>query len=607
LANIILLDELTINQIAAGEVVERPVSVVKELVENSLDAGASRIIVDLEEGGLSSITVVDDGCGMSEEDLLLAFERHATSKIRSVSDLSRIGTLGFRGEAIPSIAAISRMFFTTRVPQAINGTRAEVEGGALVAVVPAGCPPGSTVVVKDLFFNTPVRKKTMKSPSFEGSLCGETISRLALTRPDVSFELRTNGRRVFYSTGSGSLLDTLISVYGAQQAREMIPVDAAASGTRVKGFTAKPALSRSSRNHITTIINGRYVQCAAVKGAVEEAYRTLLPRGRSPVAVLELTVAPEMLDVNVHPAKLEVRLLEEGEVAALVTCSLKDVLRIRTSIPSLNIYQTAAGGRKEKRRSLPVSGSRIYNEYNQQVKAEFDLKKEELNIGLKEESQPMVNHFESIAMELPNDAAAEENNDYVSTQNKLPVLNVLAWLKPTFILAGGDDGLYLIDQHAAHERVLYEECLAHEMEKPVQCLLLPATMELDYREVAILSERIIWFNEAGFLIEHFGGNTFLLRGVPPHFPESQAKEFLLDMLDYFRERGPGASRIEFFNHLASAIACRNAVKAGERLSQASMEALLDRLARTENPFTCPHGRPTIINLSYEDLEKKFKR
>ncbi len=594
MANIILLDELTINKIAAGEVVERPVSVVKELVENSLDAGAGRIIVDLEEGGLLSITVVDDGCGMSEEDLLLAFERHATSKIRSVSDLSRIGTLGFRGEAIPSISAISRMFFTTRLPQAINGTRAEVEGGALVAVVPAGCPPGSTVVVKDLFFNTPVRKKTMKSPSFEGSLCGETISRLALTRPDVSFELRTNGRRVFYSTGAGSLLDTLVSVYGAQQAREMIPVDAAVSGTRVKGFTAKPALSRSSRNYITTIINGRYVQCAAVKGAVEEAYRTLLPRGRSPVAVLELTVAPELLDVNVHPAKLEVRLLEEGEVVALVTRSLKDALRIRTTIPSLNIYQTAASGRKENRN----------NEYEQQVKVEFDLKKEELNVSLKEESQPMVNHLESI--ELPNDAA-QEKNDCVSTQNKLPVLNVLAWLKPTFILAGGDDGLYLIDQHAAHERVLYEECLANEMEKPVQCLLLPVTLELDYREVAILSERIIWFNEAGFLIEHFGGNTFLLRGVPPHFPESQAKEFLLDMLDYFRERGPGASRIEFFNHLASAIACRNAVKAGERLTQSSMEALLDRLARTENPFTCPHGRPTIITLSYEDLEKRFKR
>jgi DNA mismatch repair protein MutL len=594
LSNIILLDELTINQIAAGEVVERPVSVVKELVENSLDAGAGRIIVDLEEGGLSSITVVDDGCGMSEEDLLLAFERHATSKIRSVSDLSRIGTLGFRGEAIPSISAISRMFFTTRLPQAINGTRAGVEGGALVAVIPAGCPPGSTVVVKELFFNTPVRKKTMKSPSFEGSLCGETISRLALTRPDVSFELRTNGRRAFYSTGAGSLLDTLVSVYGAQQAREMIPVDAAARGTRVKGFTARPALSRSSRSHITTIINGRYVQCAAVKGAVEEAYRTLLPRGRSPVAVLELTVAPELLDVNVHPAKLEVRLLEEGEVVALVTRSLKDALRIRTTIPSLNIYQTAAGGRKENRN----------NEYKQQVKAEFGLKKEELNIGLKEESQPMVNHFESI--ELPNDAVGE-NNDCVSTQNKLPVLNVLAWLKPTFILAGGEDGLYLIDQHAAHERVLYEECLATEMEKPVQCLLLPVTLELDYREVAILSERIIWFNEAGFLIEHFGGNTFLLRGVPPHFPESQAKEFLLDMLDYFQERGPGASRIEFFNHLASAIACRNAVKAGERLTQSSMEALLDRLARTENPFTCPHGRPTIINLSYEDLEKRFKR
>lgn len=601
MAKIILLDEYTRNQIAAGEVVERPVSVVKELVENSLDAGAARIIVDLEEGGLSAVTVVDDGCGMSEEDLPLAFQRHATSKISSVSDLSRIGTLGFRGEAIPSIAAISKMFFTTRVPQAVNGVRAEAEGGSLIAVVPAGCPPGSTVVVKDLFFNTPVRKKTMKSPSFEGSLCGETISRLALARPDVSFELRTKGKRVFYSTGTGRLLDALTAVYGASQAREMIPVDAGASGTRVKGFTSKPALSRSGRNHITTIINGRYVQCAAVRGAVEEAYRTLLPRGRSPVAVLELTVAPEMLDVNVHPAKLEVKLLEEREIAALVIRSLKDALRVRTAIPSLNIYQPSTGRSDEKRHPLPVSGSKMNSGAEQQ---EFDLKKEELNLEWKEEAYPQVARFE------PSEAAIadeEENNRCVDTQKKLPALNVLAWLKPTYILAGGEDGLYLIDQHAAHERVLYEECLADGGEKPAQCLMLPISLELDHRETAILSERIIWFNEAGFLIEHFGGNAFLLRGAPPHLPEGQAREFLLDMLDYFRERGPGASRIEFFNHLAAAAACRNAVKAGDRLSQSSMEALLDRLAGTENPFTCPHGRPTIINLSYEDLEKKFKR
>ncbi|NLI13748.1 DNA mismatch repair endonuclease MutL [Pelotomaculum propionicicum] len=605
MAKIILLDEMTINQIAAGEVVERPVSVVKELVENSLDAGAGRIITDLEEGGLSSVTVADDGCGMNEEDLLLAFERHATSKISVVSDLSRIGTLGFRGEAIPSIAAVSRMSFTTRVAQAINGARAEAAGGSLLTVVPVGCPPGSTVVVKDLFFNTPVRKKTMKSPSMEGSLCGEIITRLALTRPEVSFELRNNGRRVFYSNGSGRLLDALISVYGAEQAREMILVDAAAGGMVLKGFTSKPALSRSSRSHITTIINGRYVQCAAIRGAVEEAYRTILPRGRSPVAVLEMTLAPELIDVNVHPAKLEVRLLEEKEAAELVIRTLKEALRVRTAIPSLKISQTLSGSRKDKRNFMTAPVLKTDDENKQQ---EFNLvKKEETDLSLDEETISRASGFEPFAAGFDGIAEAEEKIDYAGRQNKMPVLNVLAWLKPTYILAGGEDGLYLIDQHAAHERILYEECLARKIENPVQCLLLPVTLELDYREMAILSERIIWFNEAGFLIEHFGGNTFLLRGVPPHFPEGQAREFLLDMLDYFRERGPGAARAEFFNHLASAIACRNAVKAGERLSQSSMEALLDRLAGTENPFTCPHGRPTMICLSFEDLEKRFKR
>lgn len=605
MANIIILDELTTNQIAAGEVVERPVSVVKELVENSLDAGAGRITVDLEEGGLSAITVVDNGCGMSEEDLLLAFERHATSKISSASDLSRIVTLGFRGEAIPSIAAVSRMTFTTRVHEALNGNRVEVEGGSLAAVVPAGCPPGSTVVVKDLFFNTPVRKKTMKSPSVEGSLCGEMISRLALARPDVSFELRSNGKRVFYSPGSGSLMDSVISVYGTHQAREMIPVNAAENKIAIKGFTGKPSLSRSSRSHIITIINGRYVHCAAVKGAVEEAYRTLLPSGRRPVAVLSLTIAPETLDVNVHPAKLEVRLLEEREVAALVTRSLRDVLRVRGVIPSINSYQPQAG-QKGKLYSLSTTQVPINNNTGKRP-AESKTKKEEL----KDENQTFIKQFKSPGAITADKAVVEEKGKYVNIKENIkenfPVLNVLAQLNPTYILAEGDDGLYIVDQHAAHERVLYEEYLAAEGDKPSQCLLLPVTLELDYREVAILSERVFWFNEAGFVIEHFGGNTFLLRGVPPYFPASQVKEFLLDVLDYFREKGPGASRIEFFNYLASAMACRNAVKAGDRLAQSSMESLINRLAKTANPYTCPHGRPTITHLSYEDLKKRFKR
>lgn len=594
MANIIILDEFTANQIAAGEVVERPVSVVKELLENSLDAGAGGVVVDLEEGGLVSVTVSDDGCGMPEEDLVLAFQRHATSKIKCASDLDRITTLGFRGEALPSIAAVSRMTVTTRTRHLVTGSRAEVEGGALSAVAPAGCPPGTIVTVKNLFYNTPARRKTMKSPSTEGSLCGDLISRLALARPDVRFELTVKGRRVFYSPGSGRLIEAVTAVYGIQQGREMIAIKGAGEEWSLSGFTGKPTLSRSTRAHITIIINGRYVRCPAIAGAVEESYRTLLPQGRKPVAILSLSIAPELLDVNVHPAKLEVRLLEEEKMAGLITRVLSEALRVKAVIPS------SGTGAPRGVPTEPGHSQMAFQLQPHYFPTERNRVENELPGGF--ESQP-----EPLSEDGTAETAGEGRVEYDHCSKCLPVLHSIGQLSPTYILAAGEDGLYIIDQHAAHERVLYEEFLSGQEEKPSQCLLVPVTLELDYREAAILTQRVLWFTDAGFVIEHFGGNTFLLRGVPPHFPAGEEKEFFLDILDYFRERGPGASRIEFYDRLASRLACRNAVKAGEKLSQSSMDALLRRLAQTQNPYTCPHGRPTIIQLSYKDLEAKFKR
>lgn len=573
---------------------------VKELVENSLDAGAGKVIVDLEEGGLGSITVVDNGCGLEEEDLPLAFQRHATSKIRCATDLTRVLTLGFRGEALPSIAAVSKLSVTTRTRQALSGTMAAVEGGALIDMVPAGCPPGTTVAIRDLFYNTPARRKTMKSPSSEGALCGDLISRLALARPDVSFELRTKGRRIFYSTGSGKLLDSVTAVYGAHQAREMIAINASGEGPAVSGFTGKPALSRSTRSHITIIINGRYVRCPAIAWAVEEAYRTLLPQGRRPVAVLSFSIPPEMLDVNVHPAKLEVRLLEEEKVAGFVTGVIREALRVRAVIPA-----TIKELRKE---SFKVS------EPPQLALAIRPEAAKQDTTTMSEPEQVKADHI-TVTDKFSGDnnppvipeKAAEENTEYDSPARSFPSMYAIGQLPPTYILAGGGDGLYIIDQHAAHERILFEKFQSTEGEKPSQCLLVPATLELDYREAAVLTEKILWFSDAGFVIEHFGGNTFLLRGVPLHFPAGQEKVLFLDILDYFRERGSSASRHEFYQRLASALACRNAVKAGEKLSQASMDNLLLRLAQTQNPFTCPHGRPTVIEISYKDLENRFKR
>ncbi|HBC94915.1 MAG TPA: DNA mismatch repair endonuclease MutL [Pelotomaculum sp.] len=604
MARIIVLDKYTADQIAAGEVVERPSSVVKELVENAIDAGARRIAIDIEDGGLSVITVSDDGCGIEEEDLELAFQRHATSKITSTGDLACICTLGFRGEALPSIAAVSKLTVTTRTHDAMTGTQAQIEGGALVAMAPAGAPPGTSVTVKELFYNTPARRKTMKSPATEASLCGELISRLALARPDIRYEMRAKGRDVFYSAGSGRLADAATAVYGAAMAREMIPLDFTEEGIAISGLVGKPSISRSTRSHITLVINGRYVRCTPVTAAVEAAYQTLLPQGRKPVVILSLDIPPERLDVNVHPAKLEVRLLEEGKMAALVKRALLEALRTKAIIPSAAsaTHRKYQSGLVMPQFDTPIRQERFSGLVQSQSGAQIIPESKNSPDVTSTTPQPYGQLSESRFA-----GAEEEPAGYDNQAVPFPELQPLAQLPPLYILAAGEDGLYIIDQHAAHERVLYEDFLAGQNSAQSQCLLGPVTLELDYREAALLTERILWFTEAGFIIEHFGGNTFLLRGVPSRFPAGQEKTIFFDLLDYFREKGNDSSRTEFFDVLAASLACKNAVKSGEKLTLTAMEALLRSLSGKANPFTCPHGRPAVIKITYRDLATRFKR
>ncbi|MDD4237112.1 MAG: DNA mismatch repair endonuclease MutL [Desulfotomaculaceae bacterium] len=605
MARIIVLDKYTADQIAAGEVVERPSSVVKELVENSIDAGARRIVIEIENGGLSMITVSDDGCGIEGEDLELAFQRHATSKITSTGDLSCIYTLGFRGEALPSIAAVSKLTVTTRTHEALTGTQAQIEGGNLVTVVPAGTPPGTTVTVKDLFYNTPARRKTMKSPANEGSLCGELVSRLALARPDIRYEMRVKGKGVFYSAGSGRLVDAATAVYGVNLTREMISLNFTKDGVAIVGLVGKPSISRSTRSHITLVINGRYVRCAPVTAAVEAAYHTLLPQGRKPVVLLSLAIPPELLDVNVHPAKLEVHLLEEGTVAGLVKRALLEALRTKELIPSAAnaTHRKYQSGLVMPQYDIPVQQERLNELVQVKVKSCVQPGLETRDNS----NAAAMPHSYGQQAGSPSEGAVEKLADYDKQVASFPDLHPLAQLPPLYILAAGEDGLYIIDQHAAHERVQYEDYLAVQGTTKSQCLLEPVTLELDYRDASLLTERILWFTEAGFIIEHFGGNTFLLRGVPSRFPPGQEKTLFLDLLDYFKEKGTTSCRAEFFNHLAASVACKNAVKSGEKLTLAAMEALLKSLAGKDNPFTCPHGRPAVIKISYRDLATRFKR
>lgn len=609
MASIIVLDPFTANQIAAGEVVERPVSVVKELVENALDAGAGKIMVDLSGGGLGRIMVIDDGCGMEEDDLRLAFERHATSKIRIASDLSRITTLGFRGEALPSIAAVSRVTVTTRRAGAVAGARAEIKGGALLSRGPAGCPPGTAVVVEELFYNTPARRKAMKSAPAEGALCSDLISRLALSRPDVCFELRVKGKKVFHAPGTSRLIDSLVAVYGIGQSREMVPVQAGEAGVSVRGYAGKPSFHRSSRSYQTIVVNGRFVRSPAVTAALEEAYRNMLPAGRKPVAVLSIATDPAMLDVNVHPAKLEVSLLEEEQVASLVTEALKEALRERRAIPSMQ--KEGAAGRTVfsgtgktasfQRPAGSITGPAFDQVRMDDGRAREPEKKEELLLS----PDPVGETSQAAGF-----FAAEEQPAYQCPErSSFPELFPLAQLLPAYVLARGEDGLYIIDQHAAHERILFEEYYGRVQsgDNSSQVLLIPLTIEMTPREAALLTSQIIRFADAGFILEHFGGNTFLLRGVPAYFTPGMEKEFFIDMLSLFERPGPPPGENEFLEKMAAVLACREAVKAGGKLSSQSMGELIRRLSEADNPLTCPHGRPTVVRISFREIDGRFKR
>lgn len=587
MSKIIILDEITKNQIAAGEVVERPVSVVKELVENSLDAGSKNITIDITGGGLEKITVTDDGCGIPGEEIHLAFQRHATSKINSTLDLNRVTTLGFRGEALPSIAAVSKVSVTTRTKDSLSGTAVELAGGTLISAVTAGCPTGTTVTVRELFYNTPVRRKTVKNPVSEGSLCTDLISKLSFSRPDVCFEMRLNGKRIFYSPGTNSLIDSAAAVYGQNQAREMIYFENREEEIAIKGLAGKPSISRSTRNHITIIINGRFVNCQPLTSAVEEAYRELLSSGRRPVAVISINVPPELTDINIHPAKLEIRLMDEEKLISLTTGVLRQALISKEIIPT----KISAKPGKSK-----LTGQSLTT-----------IEQVPLITG-QNAGQPGKESVQDISAGryLP-DETREECPGYISGLNSFPALNALAALPPVYILAAGEDGLYIVDQHAAHERILYEEFFFGKEQGDCQYLLVPVTLELNYREAEILLERVIWFTDSGFVIEHFGGNTFLLRGVPLKLPSGQEKEVFLDLLDYLKEKGSILNLADFSKKLASTLACRRAVKAGEKLAHFSMNALLQELAKTKNPFTCPHGRPTTVFLSNSELKNRFKR
>ncbi|HUW13777.1 MAG TPA: DNA mismatch repair endonuclease MutL [Anaerolineae bacterium] len=569
------------NKIAAGEVVERPASVVKELVENAIDAGATDIRVESREGGRRLVRVQDNGCGILTDEVELAFSRHSTSKLCVAEDLDRIGSLGFRGEALASIAAVSRLAMLTRSDSEQTGTLLRLEGSQIVAHERRGMPSGTTVTVENLFFNTPARLKFMRTPATESGHVHRVVTRYALAYPERRFSMVSDGRLNFQSTGSGDLGDVVIKVFGLEVAKQMLElggpgVQTPSMEASVHGYVGVPSLHRSNREQISFYVNHRWIRDRRLAYAVSQAYHTLLPTGRFPVALLFLTMDPAAVDVNVHPTKAEVRFRDERGAFSTVQRSVRRVLVDQAPVPAMFPRSSVWPGREwERRQSLGQAGERSA------AQLAMDL-------------QPP---HEGSSERMPAPPAAQ-----------LPILRVLGQLGATYIIAEGPEGMYLIDQHAAHERVVYERLRGEQAANKVssQGLLEPVALELNPMQGAALEEHLEMFLGVGFEIEAFGALTYLLRGVPAILSAGDPRETLVEVIEGLDAEDDLLAR-EREERLVRAVCKQAAIKAGQTLSLPEMQELVRRLEQTSLPRTCPHGRPTMVHLSAEQLAKEFGR
>lgn len=586
-----LLPEEVANQIAAGEVVERPASVLKELVENSLDAGARRIGVEVAAGGRRLIRVVDDGSGMLPDDLLLALERHATSKVASAEDLIHIASLGFRGEALPSIAAVSRLLLRSRTSEAEAGGQVRVEGGRVIAVEEVGCPVGTLVEVRDLFFNTPARRKFLKSQTTESGHLAGALLRLALGRPEVAFRY-TVGQQLTYDLPAGQdLASRAGSLLGRSTAEAMVRLEEEEGFLRLEGLAGLPSLSRAAGDQIYTFVNGRFVRDKVLLHAVYQAYRGLMPADRRPVVVLHLSLDPELVDVNVHPAKTEVRFNRQQEVHQALAGALRRGLgRSRTLRPP---PQFTVGGPSPARpqpqsergpatppRSVAASpGGRVAEPAPQATPAEHPL----LPAGSANRLRPMY-------------SKAEE-------------LTVIGQLHGLYVLCSSPQGLILVDQHAAHERLTYERLKAGlaQGELPRQGLLTPQTLELTPGEAAWAAQQAGQWARLGLELEPFGGHTWAIRAVPPHLAGGDPRPVVRDLLSQMSASGLPVDTPEFVETALRSLACHGSVRQGQRLKPAELEELVDKICALPPPLTCPHGRPVMLLLTRHELDRSFRR
>lgn len=679
MGSIVLLDDLTINQIAAGEVIERPANVVKELVENSIDAGATSISVEIENGGISLIRITDNGKGIAPDDVEIAFERHATSKIRSAKDLSTVSTMGFRGEALASIAAIARVELVTKTKDSDIGTRIVVEGGDVILKEECGAPQGTTITVRELFYNTPVRYKFLKKDFTEGGYIETAMERIALINPNISFRLMSNKKQVLQTSGNGDIQTVVFNVFGKDISQNLVNINFDYEGIEVSGVAGKPEIARSNRSNQLFYVNGRFIKDKTLSAATEEAYRTLVPQGKFGFCIVNIKMNPEMVDVNVHPAKLEVRFVEEGKVFKAVYHGIRNAL-----LGNDLVSESSADDKPIEREEIPVKNTPVKkglfeifrggksSQIQEKVEEDKNLKTMDIEVSEKKnddsfkikmmtkenqndnstvykdttyDNKSVINESavdsqmedttvsrltektmvserttdydlnKTSEIEMPIDDTSKKKpmemfyeQDFIE-KVELPEYKILGVAFNTYILLQLDDDIYILDQHAAHERVLYEKVKQNFYKnggKEVQMLLLPDVLDLPKKDMRTVHDNLKLFEQSGFDIEEFGETTIKINGVPVICYEMDTKDLFLDILDGL-DITNRTNKQDIEEKFISTVACKAAVKANMYLDEREIRGLLDELLQLENPFTCPHGRPTAIRITKNEIEKKFGR
>lgn len=604
-----LLDDLTANQIAAGEVIERPASVVKELVENALDAGTNKIIVEIVKGGLELIKVTDDGYGMSEEDVTLAIKRHATSKIKEITDLDHLRSLGFRGEALASITSVARVEILTRENKSDHGSKLTVTGDKNLTLEPVGIPVGTTVIVSDLFFNTPARKKFLRSARYESGLIHELMIQFSLSHPHIDFRLLHDRKEILNTTGIRSHPHLLEYYYGNSVKEALVEIEGELTDGTVNGYITLPTYHKANRKGMSFFINQRRISSKELLKAVEEAYASLLPKGMFPLCILNLTLDPTTIDVNVHPSKLEVRLRNPLIITELTSILQKELIK-QQKIPH---YLLAA----DLMEPVHVEQTLLEPEPLQSDHLQSDLL-ESQNFSLEPEVLPTINvqtEFKGVQetfrefnrWEAVSSPSITEINS-VDHSTNLKSCQVIGQLTQTFILAEGVDGLYIIDQHIAHERVIFENLLEKAEKGTIesQVLLHPVTLHLSLLEEEVVIKHILPLADLGILLEHFGPRTYLLRALPTGIQED-AQDFFYSLLDHLESHKGATDVLDLKKEFLIHSSCKMAIKANTKLTLQEMKQLLLDLSQTNNYLTCPHGRPILYKITNREILKAFHR